>query len=71
MRHLLIREQVYLIKYKDRAHAIRFACSQETIDESGGGDRMIDRDNQCRLVYISRENMALLAEISGATDDIQ
>jgi TRAP-type mannitol/chloroaromatic compound transport system permease small subunit len=31
---------------------------------------MVDRDNQCRLVYISRENMALLTEISGATDDI-
>ena len=31
---------------------------------------MIDRDNQCRLVDISRKYMALLAEISGATDDI-
>ena len=70
MRQLVISKQVYLVKYKERAHAIGFACGQETIDESGGGDRMIDRDNQCRLVDISRENMALLAEISGATDDI-
>ena len=31
---------------------------------------MIDRNNQCRLVYISRKYMTLFAEISGATDDI-
>lgn len=70
MRQLVIGKQVYLIKYKERAHAIRLAGSQETIDESGGGDRMIDRDNQCRLVDISCKYMTLLAEISGATDDI-
>ena len=63
-------EQVYLIKDKDRAHAIGFTGRQKTIDEGGTGDRMVNRDDQCHLVNIRRENMTLFAEIGRTTDDV-
>ena len=57
---LLGREQVGLVENQHHGDAIGLGRGQETVDEGGGGLRIIDGDDKKHLVDIGRQDMALL-----------
>ena len=61
MHKFFFGEEIYLIKDKDRAHAVGLAGSEETIDEGSGGNRMVNRDDERHLVDVRSEDMTLFA----------
>ena len=73
--HLLITglvgiEQVGLVEDEDDGHAIGLGRSEEAVDEGGGGLRIVDGDNQQRLIDIGGDDVALLGEIDALADDV-
>ena len=64
------REQVGLVEYQHHRDTVGFSGSKETVNESGGSLWIIHRDNQKNLIYVSRQDMALLGEIGSLTDHI-
>ena len=64
------REQVGLVEYQHHGNAVSLSRGQETVDEGGRGLGIIHRDNQKNLIYVSRQDMALLGEIGSLTDHI-
>ena len=70
MRLFCFIQQINLIKYKERAHAIGFAGCQKTVDEGCGRNRVVYGHDERHLVYIGSQDMALFAEVGGAADDI-
>ena len=67
---LLGREQVGLVENQHHGDAIGLGRGQETVDEGSGGLRIIDGDDKKHLVYIGRQDMALLREIRRFADDV-
>ena len=73
--HLLIaglvgREQVGLVEDEDNGHTIGLGRGEETIDESGRRLRIVDGDDEQRLIDIGGDDMTLLGEVDALADDI-
>ena len=67
---LFLREQVGFIKHQYHGQAVSLGRSQEAVDESGRGLRIIDCNNEESLVYIGRNDMALLTQVLRLAYDI-
>ena len=67
---LFLRKQVGFIKHQYHGHAVSLGRSQEAVDESGRGLRIIDCNNEESLVYIGRNDMALLTQVLRLAYDI-
>ena len=67
---LVIVEHVYLIKYKDDGYAVGLGRSQKTVDERGRGLGLGHRNHQQCLVDIGCQDVALLREVDGLTNDV-
>lgn len=70
LREFFVGEQIYLIKDKERAHAIGLAGREEAVDEGSGSDGVVDGDDKRYLVDVSGEDMTLFAQVRGTTDDV-
>ena len=66
----LIAEHIALVENKYYRNAVGLGRSQEAVDECRAGLRTSYGNDQQRLVDIGSEDMALLREVDGLTDDV-
>ena len=62
--------EVYLVEDKRGRYAIRLAGGEEAVNEGGGGDGVVHRNEERHLVEVGGDDMRLLAQIRGAADDV-
>jgi len=66
----ILVEQVGLIEDEHYWHVVGLGRRQEAVDERGAGLRVGHSDHQEGLIYIGRNDMALLGEVDALADDV-
>ena len=66
----LFTQQVGLVEHKRHRHAVSLGRSEEAVYEGGACLRIVNRHDKESLVYVCRNDVALLAQVLRLTDDV-
>ncbi len=67
---VLLVVNVEFVEHQDGGDTVSLGGRQETVNEDGGGDGMIDGDNKHRPVHVGGNDVGFLGEVGGAADDV-
>ena len=62
--------KIDLVEDNPGRNSVCLRRDQVPVDESRQGNRIIDCDNQKKLIHVGRNDLTLLGEIGGFTDDV-
>ena len=61
---------VYFVEDQLYWHTIGLSGSKKTVNKNSGGNRIVDRHDQHRLVHIRSNDMRLFGQIGSTADDV-